>query len=152
MKPIILTKDMKIRKLGKTNVADHVFVEELKRDEAIKKYFLSFDPMMENERTNDSSWVGTYAVMKCDQMVGSLEIYTIEELQNVLSLSYIILERYRKQGYGKELLRSISDKLLEEINSLALVISQSNLASQKVALDAGFYPVSSVIYQKTKMK
>lgn len=88
--------------------------------------------------------------------IGYINISENSKGENVLC--YIVKKQYRNRGFGKIILTSISDYLLENniLSSIQLYISRDNPASSKIARSCGFEPKcysggSMIKYQKVKV-
>lgn len=69
------------------------------------------------------------------EIIGSLELDGIKE---DLYINYAILKKYRGNMYATRLLREITEYLLNEIDTISILIKNDNEKSKKLALSAGY--------------
>lgn len=114
-------------------------------DQEFKKYFGEFFIKNEEqyfETTNDVQIKKVFWVCDTennDEIVGMVRIYSYHEA-GYISIQYAVLPDYRKQGYGKLILKELSEFLLQnkDIRCIEGDIDKTNLGSIKVATSLGF--------------
>lgn len=132
------------------NNSHREFKNSLINDLEFKKYFGEFflkriDDIFTN---SDSLEVDkAYIVLENDKIIGMIRIFSYHQL-GFLNIQYAVNPEYRNQGYGKKILKEVSNYFLNNnnIKCISLDIDKNNIGSIKCALDAGY------IFEENKYK
>lgn len=123
------------------NSSHRKFKESLINDLEFKKYFGQFflkriDDIFSN--SNSLQVDKAYLILENDKIIGMIRIYSYHQL-GFLNIQYAVNPQYRNQGYGKKILKEVSNYFLNDnIKCISLDIDKNNIGSIKCALDAGY--------------
>lgn len=151
MDKIKISNGLSIKKLEPDNEKDLSLLEELNKDEMVtgeNGYLYSLHPNLVFRDLRylyrSDIYDAQFSIYHLEEVIGYLDISDVfpSIFGNYVSLSYAILERFRRLGYMSELLSNLSDIILqdrvENVDFVSLVIDNMNIPSSKLALKAGF--------------
>ena len=151
MNNIINLKSYKLIK--RTKIEDKKtleFIKELFQDEETIKYLGN----LENDKDN-TFIISDYNNNYIGYLSMSEKITNREYLESI-SLYYAINKKYRSIGHATNILKELSDYLLNEVDMLVLMIDKNNIGSTKAAINASFNKENEydddVIYTKYKQE
>lgn len=145
-----ITNHLSMSKLNLEKNRDLEFIKQLEKDDLIcgdNGYLWQETYFFENQNylQYDDIYNSPYLLYHYEIPIGYLEISKIYETfkKSFVFLSYALLQEARGHGYMKAILENISnDILLDRVNNIReviLMIQPQNIASQKVAMQAGFF-------------
>lgn len=123
------------------NVSHRRFRDSLINDLEFRRYFGAFFLKRIDDifTTSNSLEVDkAYLVLEDDKIIGMIRIYSYHQL-GFLNIQYAVNPEYRNQGYGKKILKEVSNYFLNNnIKCISLDIDKNNIGSIKCALNAGY--------------
>ena len=128
------------------------FIDELAKDKDVKKYLKGLKSKIKKINTN-SMYQNGYIVrdIQKDELIGYL--YLDKPYEKEMDISYAVHPDYRLEGYGRMILKSSSDFILEKdksIENIALIINPDNYASKRVAESVGFVQEGNIKYSRKR--
>ncbi|MBP3635848.1 MAG: GNAT family N-acetyltransferase [Bacilli bacterium] len=139
---IILSDNMLLEKVDKTNNEHKEIIKKINKDNKIKKYIIGilndFDELISYyDLYNNEMFNNVYFVRYNNIIVGTIELVGCED---DLYINYAILEEYRGQNIGTKMLRLITLYLLNIVKKITLSIKESNVESIALASKIGYKP------------
>ncbi len=135
----ILLEGILLRTYDSQNIEDQAIIQKFPVKEDKNSFIHSIGTrLMQNNRSKNFPFQTAFFVESRGNVVGYLYISSIRN--DEVYLEYFILEEYRRQGYGKCLLGSVTRYLETNYNirKLKLDIDPSNQNSLNLALSCGF--------------
>ncbi len=143
-----------LEEYNEKNIEHKSLLINLGNDFKIQRYLGNLEMLYEFlNRNNKNGLVANFYVAFFNKI--PVGIITINQYSNTYEISYAILNIYRKQHFGSLLLSEFSKKIFEQYNdidSLDLRINIKNIASQKLALFAGYENICGDIYTLKRSK
>lgn len=138
--------EIKLNKLDVINYDDnnqeHInFKRELLNDENFRRYFGETFMRKADQifvSSNEMELKKAYLVKDDDLIVGMIRIFSYHQAGYV-NIQYAVRPKCRNQGYGTQILKEISEFLLDNnIKCIEGEIDKNNLGSIKVATSLGY--------------
>ncbi len=155
---IPIGNNITLEKINPKNKEHRSFIKEMRDFQGRKGMF---DIKYEIKRIENNKNIGTsYFIKKEDKHIGYLYLsdHNIAQDEKEIVLSMLISKKMRGMGYGKIVLKSVSEYLLNEdsIGRITVYVKDKNQASKKMVEACDFFkgPVQSVekttIYRRGK--
>ena len=123
------------------NLEHRKFKNELLNDEEFRRYF--GDMFIKNaddifQKTDEIELKKAYLVLDNTEIVGMIRIFNYHE-SGTVTVQYAVSPKFRRQGYGKLILKELTDFLIKNgIKCIKGEINSSNIGSIKIAESLGF--------------
>ena len=124
------------------NIMHHKAKREFLLDSDFRKYFGEMFLKNEEEYFANSNGIELkkiYFIQDENQIIGLIRFFSYHEL-GFVNIQYAVLPDFRKQGYGKKIVREITHYLMNNgsIKCIETDIDKSNIESIKTVLSAGY--------------
>ena len=128
------------------------FVSDLLSDQDVRKYIPKVNTKIKKKNPN-SIYENGYIVKNIDtnELIGF--VYFGLPFQKEADINYAVHPDYRLEGYGKRILKTSSEFILEKdksVDNIVLIISPDNLISQRAAQSVGFSKDGNIRYIKKR--
>ena len=143
-------------KSGNENRLQLIKPELKDREKIIKISMEIFEDSYEDARNRVDDCLDTrlreqYLAVLNDKIIGLCSINLEEDEVSIFGLG--IIPEYRRQGYGKELLRLIVDSLLQrEKTKITLMVDRENTPAIELYAQLGFQIATTFEYYRKKLK
>ena len=124
------------------NIMHHKAKRKFLLDPDFRKYFGEMFLKNEEEYFANSNTVELkkiYFIQDKNQIIGLVRFFSYHEL-GFVNIQYAVLPDFRKQGYGKKIVRELTSYLMKNgsIKCIETDIDKSNIGSIKSVLSAGY--------------
>ena len=126
-----------LEKIDYNNIKHLEFLKELMRSSDMSYLWDLADSKLDTNRLGNN-----YIVLKDNEKIGYIGISEITEAINgkTVSIYYAIAEKYRGKKYGEQLVKVISNNLLNtgKVDCIVAQVDINNKASQHVLMNNGY--------------
>ncbi len=121
-----------LERINPNNIEHNKFIKSMNDYKVKYKYLWDLKKEL---KENGSGY--SYIIKKNEDFIGFMHINYHEDF---VTIAYAIYKKYRNQGLGSEVIKSISEDFLEKegINRINMYIRKENIPSISVALANGF--------------
>lgn len=145
---VISLETLKLTTFDKTNKEHIIFLKELLKDKTILKRFQGLSVGLIHPNSNSFLNNGYY-ILDNDTLIGYLHISNFNSEEKSVYLRSAITSTKRNSGYGKRLLKEITNYLFQNypfIANIRLVIASDNKPSLNIASSCGYTWLKDDIY------
>lgn len=105
---------------------------------------LSFLKYAQQQMAHQALWMAT--IWKDHQLVGMIDVHNIDNLHRTGEVGYWLGEAFRGQGIMHRAIAAIEHYAASELelDQLSIVVAHDNVASQQVALNAGYQAMETL--------
>lgn len=130
------------------------FKNTLEYDEEFVKYFGNFFIKNINDIFSPSDTLevnNAYILEDNEEVIGMIRIFN-KTFNGVIDLQYAVSRDYRKSGYGKKILKEMSNYFInnKDINCIKLDIDKNNLGSISCATSLGYIKEDRETYIRSR--